>query len=630
MTPTHAMDAAAPPRVLVVEDDPSFQQQLSDYMEYRGWAFAAVGRGDHAVEMFARDAYDLVLCDVMLPGLDGFSAVQKIRALPGGEDVPVVMISAVWNDPARFRERLLEINALEFHRKPLSILELGRRIAAILDDTDAAPGSGAATRSGRWINPAIDAAVQVDLPPVPTLGAWRPCDLIRLMVRLFRQARSGVLTLTSGGARREIGLLDGFPIWADSDRPAESLLSILVSEQVIDPGKVPGLLLASRQTGQTVAQVVLDSGACTPEVLLRADQIRTRAVLDACFDPNGGEYELHEGEHSVTGRRPTEVHPVPLLWKHAQRIDLRDLADELAGVSEHVVGPGQDFDRLYTELPLPPALDWLGSSLADQGQTVQELLSVSRTDTPLLLRALWLSLQLGIAQASPGGRAPLVGQKLQSRGRRPPALVLRVELTAPEPLEEAWRVVLADYLGLYEADFYLLLGIGPHADEAEVDAAWKHRTGRWRKAALGDNTPPQIRSRARALLARVADARDALQDPKARAAYDIELARRRAAEQEGPEGTATQRLRAARAGVKDGRWEDAATLYQGLLREHPSSVEVLHNLAWSRYQAMPTDPSTLEESIELLRHALATDPDHVRATERLDELLSVRAVASRS
>ncbi len=609
-------------RVLLVEDDPSFLGQLSDYVDYRGWTPVPATRGAEALEAFEREPCDLVLCDVMLPGIDGFETIARLRRLPDGVDVPVVMISAVWHDPLHFQSRLLSVGALEFHRKPLSILELGRRMAAILDEGDAEPAAGAATRSGRWRHPAIDAAVRVELPPPPSLGAWRLADLIRLMIRLFQEARSGVLTLSCEGVRREVLLLDGFPIHARSDSPAEGLASALVSDRLIEPGKVPGLLLAARQTNKPARQVVLDSGLVIAEQLLRAEERRIRALLDACFDVRGGDFELHEGEQLVAGVAATEIHPVPMLYRQLERVPVRDLAADLAPRSALRVVRGPEFDRLHTELSLPRNLDWLEGAL-DEGVTLQQLLARPRADREQLLRSLWFMLQLGIADAVPAEQAPGQTQRLRPSDRRPPVLVVPVADGPPPPLRDEWRRVLSDHVALYEADYYQLLGVSGRADGDGIDAAWKRRTARWRDAGLDPEAPPEVRSRARALLARVVEGRDVLMDRRRRLAYDRQL-RRQERQRARLEGTATQRLRQARVAMDNERWGAAARLWRSLLLEHPSSVEVFQNLAWSQVQERPADRQVLDEAVELLRYARQLDPSHGRVLEHLATLYDRR------
>ena len=78
-------------RVLIVDDEEMIRNVLKEYVEFEGnEAFEAVD-GIQAVKMCKENDYDIILMDVMMPALDGFSAVKEIRKF---KDIPVIMLSA--------------------------------------------------------------------------------------------------------------------------------------------------------------------------------------------------------------------------------------------------------------------------------------------------------------------------------------------------------------------------------------------------------------------------------------------------------------------------------------------------------------------------------------------------------
>ena len=82
--------------------------------------------GEEAIEMFQNGEYDLVVLDVMLPKLDGFKVLQRIREK---SDVPVIMLTAKGEDMDRILG--LEYGADDYLTKPFNILELKARIKAV-------------------------------------------------------------------------------------------------------------------------------------------------------------------------------------------------------------------------------------------------------------------------------------------------------------------------------------------------------------------------------------------------------------------------------------------------------------------------------------------------------------------
>jgi|GEM_PF-1510600 len=605
-------DSAAP-RILVVEDDGDFRSQLGDYFAYLQWDAVLARSCDEAVAGFKQGPVDLVLCDVMLPGADGFTTVKTLRALRGGEAVPVVMISAVWRDPSRFRSQLEDIGAVEFLRKPLSILELGQRIGAILRAPDALIRGGAATRSGQFRNLGVDAMVRKTLTPLQTLGSYRPAVLIDLFVTLFEQRRSGLLVLTGDDGRREIGFLDGYPVQAETDEPAEMLSAVLMDEGSIAPSDVPRLLAAQRELKRPLRELVVERGIVGAEAALAAEQRRVRRVLLGAFG-GYGDFEFLEGEEMVVRAGRFELHPIPLLQRVIRDIPLREFGGELGKRSTQLLVPGAHHRRLHAELALPPELDWLDAAMAN-GLAIKDLLAAG--DHPeQLLKTVWLLVRLGIADTVDDATRPSQAEG-PVRGR-PPSLVVD---TSPEIeiLGDRARELLRDYLWLVDADCYRVLDVPHHANDVEIEAAWKGRAARWRAVALSEE-PARVRVKATELLERLADARDLLTDPARRERYDRRLIAGLA--HTVREGTATQRLALAREALQQGRHPDAIAAYRLLLREHAGSVEVLTGLGLAlcrhRYVA---GPAALAEARELLARAVARQPDDVRVLRQHAEVL---------
>jgi two-component system, OmpR family, response regulator len=118
-------------RILVVEDDPTISDLLRDYLEVEGYATDVCRDGAKAVERIRSDVHDLVLLDLMLPGLDGFDVLRLAR---GATDAPILVVSARREDIDKIRA--FGLGADDYVAKPFSPGELMARVKAHLSKVD--------------------------------------------------------------------------------------------------------------------------------------------------------------------------------------------------------------------------------------------------------------------------------------------------------------------------------------------------------------------------------------------------------------------------------------------------------------------------------------------------------------
>ena len=114
-------------RILVVEDEESFSDPLSYLLEKEGYEVAVAATGPEALEEFERAGADLVLLDLMLPGIPGTEVCRRIRAR---SSVPVIMLTA--KDSEIDKVVGLELGADDYVTKPYSSRELVARVRAVL------------------------------------------------------------------------------------------------------------------------------------------------------------------------------------------------------------------------------------------------------------------------------------------------------------------------------------------------------------------------------------------------------------------------------------------------------------------------------------------------------------------
>jgi DNA-binding response OmpR family regulator len=127
-------------RILVVDDDPTVSDVVRRYLERAGYDVVLAADGLAALDAYARAAPDLVVLDLMLPGLDGLEVCRRLRTGPGG--VPIIMLTALGEESDRVLG--LQLGADDYVTKPFSPRELVLRVQSVLRRAGAVENDGKA------------------------------------------------------------------------------------------------------------------------------------------------------------------------------------------------------------------------------------------------------------------------------------------------------------------------------------------------------------------------------------------------------------------------------------------------------------------------------------------------------
>ena len=116
------------PRILIVDDEPEMVRGLEDNLRFEGYQTIAAADGRRGLALALSDAPDLILLDVMMPGMSGWDVCRQLRTR--GLDTPVIMLTARGAEMDRVQG--LELGADDYITKPFSVRELMARIRAVL------------------------------------------------------------------------------------------------------------------------------------------------------------------------------------------------------------------------------------------------------------------------------------------------------------------------------------------------------------------------------------------------------------------------------------------------------------------------------------------------------------------
>ncbi len=188
-------------KILIVDDDPTLLRFVADYLAKEGFSVGTADRGQAALRTFYAERPDLVVLDVMMPGMDGWEVCARIRELA---DTPIILLTAKTGEADKLRG--FRLGADDYVTKPFSLAELGARVRALLTRT--------ANRSGAQAVIYRVGPLTIDLGRREAALDGRPLDLtpteFRLLAALAAHAgqavsQSELITEAWGDYRQEGG-----------------------------------------------------------------------------------------------------------------------------------------------------------------------------------------------------------------------------------------------------------------------------------------------------------------------------------------------------------------------------------------------------------------------------------------
>ena len=204
--------------ILAVDDQPANLRLLDAVLSPRGYRVISASSGEHALELLPSSDVDLVLLDIVMPGVDGYEVCRRIRSAPETAFLPVVMITASGNQE---KTRAIEAGADDFVSKPFDQSELLARVASLArikryHDTI----TEQAAELAQW-NAELETRVNTQLEELQRMNRLRRFLSPQVAELLINSGDDSLL----GSHRREIVVvfcdLRGFTAFAESSEPEE-------------------------------------------------------------------------------------------------------------------------------------------------------------------------------------------------------------------------------------------------------------------------------------------------------------------------------------------------------------------------------------------------------------------------
>ncbi|MCJ8281865.1 MAG: PAS domain-containing protein, partial [Rivularia sp. ALOHA_DT_140] len=134
--------------ILVVDDDELTRMQLRELLKSAGYWVAEASNGEEALAAYIQLQPEMVLLDALMPEMDGFSCCERLRQIPGGKDVPILMVTALYEQNSV--ERAFNAGATDYITKPVQWLVLRQRVLRLLEASRTMKKLRQQTEQAQW------------------------------------------------------------------------------------------------------------------------------------------------------------------------------------------------------------------------------------------------------------------------------------------------------------------------------------------------------------------------------------------------------------------------------------------------------------------------------------------------
>jgi CheY-like chemotaxis protein len=269
-------------KILLVEDDAIARRSMErlicsdDRLTALEPRVVQAASGQQGLAVFVSERPDLIITDLFMPAMDGFTFCRAVREAPFGKDVPIIIVSGIYKEPEQARSLIDEVRA-HFLPKPLQVDDLMRTILTCL---------------GQPLPPA-------DSPPAPNpIGSGSLADrhVGCLIFDLADTSATGTLSLARGKVRKDLYIREGLVVAADSNLRQEALGSLLCSKGMIDEGQLAYLLTETKARGHKMGAVLVELGWFSPEDVLGCLAAQARKRVVDCLRWDEGSYVFKVGD----------------------------------------------------------------------------------------------------------------------------------------------------------------------------------------------------------------------------------------------------------------------------------------------------------------------------------------------
>jgi CheY-like chemotaxis protein/tetratricopeptide (TPR) repeat protein len=649
-------DATVTLRILIVEDDRYMRRILETVLANdpelasRSLDIVFAEDGRRGLEVLASGPFSLVISDLLVPRMDGFHFCRELRRHPHGREVPLLVTSAIFKQPADISKLQSECNA-EFFAKPFQMKELLGRVRQLLTAKQ-----GVLPSTSR--------------PPPLRSGMLGERNPARILLELWEQRAIGSLVVVRGRVKKEIVLLHGAPVAVHSNLRSETLGRVLVTRSRITERQHRDALERAQLVNEKLGSVLLQANWITEEELLTQLGVQMRQKISHTLRWKEGEWQFLPTA-PLADRLQIPIDTPRLVFSGLHK---SGQIDQLTQRFAHEGG------RVALTLLAERYRDPFTALFGDGGlekfgrcPTLDEILA-DPNPGPLVVQ-LDVLLACGMAEIEPAGvtlrRSPrrthegMTLSQLAQEALKPAALSIglpknllnelfgdeqsdnefeglppaalgddRQELSgvmelptgdparhpsnvdSPAETNALRREILSEYLAIHGKDFYQVLRLPREAEPEDIAEAYAQFGKRFRLDRFARFDLGRDYARVEEIHQIFRQAFETLSGPERRADYDRLLCDREPYKR----ASLTAELSATRALtlLEEGNLKDARRLFEEAVAEDPNQADYHALLGWTAYLSEAGQNPTLEVAKAAsktawphLATAFSIDPDHL-------------------
>ena len=357
--------------VLIIEDDPA------DAGTVQRTSFPADGLrsrrslpdGETGLDVFAESPFDAVIVDVLLPRIQGFDLLPRLRKLPGGAEVPVIMVSGDARGSG-YAERMQARHSIAaFLQKPVDAERLKAILRAEIAQSGADEGPKTTKQATETFRepPPLAASLQGDLDAVP---------FARVLGGIYSERLTGALMLRKASIKKLIYFKDGIPVFVKSNLLHECLGRVMVAERLISQEECDrSLARKHNEPHKRQGELLIEMGCISEHNLAFGLELQMQTKLFDLFSWLEGRYQFNP--NVVFDGDPVEISmsPAMLIYEGASRsMSTESIRRDLTFTQDWVLVPSADPSFQSQALQLDPKAERF-ISLIDGTRSVEALIA---------------------------------------------------------------------------------------------------------------------------------------------------------------------------------------------------------------------------------------------------------------
>lgn len=271
-------------KILVVEDDKVIRAVITEGLQDLPFQLVFGLTGLDGLKLFESERPDLVLSDVLLPKMTGFELCQAIRKHPGGQKIPIILMSAVYKTSQVQNEARQKYGANEFLTKPLNLGLLRDRLLFFAGETDSRVDEAETDEAEDTGSAAPDSAAQ------GFRGSLTELPFAEVLGKIIREKQTGTLTCTKAKVKKSFHFSGGVVTGIQSNLLSEVLGRMLVTEGKITQNQCDDTRLIAKQRKKRHGDVLVELGLVSDADLQSALERQQFEKFENCFSWSAGEY----------------------------------------------------------------------------------------------------------------------------------------------------------------------------------------------------------------------------------------------------------------------------------------------------------------------------------------------------